>query len=141
MAVTCKDCLAEGVTTSRPAPYPGPRCDTHNRAKKKATRAAAHAKRVQSVYGLEQGEYELLLAAQGGKCAVLKCRARGVVKRLAVDHDHALEHLGRASVRGLLCGPHNQAIGEAGDDPAVFDSIAEYLRNPPARAVLGIGAE
>lgn len=130
----CKECLAEGIGTYRDAPYPGPRCDTHRRSALKARKAKNHSTRVQKVYGLAEGEYDLLYAAQGGRCAILRCRARGVAKRLAVDHDHKLE--GRDAVRGLLCGPHNRAIGDNGDDPEVFEALAAYLRNPPARAVL-----
>lgn len=132
----CKDCIAEGITTKRVAKEPGPRCTTHHRAVLKARRAASHAKRVQGVYGLEPGDYERLHEAQGGKCAVSKCRATGKTKKLAVEHDHDKEYLGRDSVRGLMCGPHNQWIGQAGDDPEVFESLAEYLRNPPAHKVL-----
>lgn len=134
----CKDCIAEGITSKRAAPHPGPRCVTHHRKVVKARRAKAHEKRVTGIYGLNEGEYELLYEAQGGTCAIHKCRARGAVKKLAVDHQHDIEHLGRDSVRGLLCGPHNQWLGQAGDDPEVFESVAAYLRNPPARAVLGI---
>jgi hypothetical protein len=131
----CKDCVAEGVTTKRPAPHPGPRCTTHDRAVKKARRAASHERMVQSTYGLGPGDYERLYAAQGNHCAVSGCRATGKVKRLAVDHNHAT-----GEVRGLLCGPHNQLIGYNRDNPEAFRSLAEYLENPPARKVLNDGA-
>lgn len=133
----CKEAGADAAHAKRPAPHPGPRCTTCHRAVVKARRKAAHEKRSQSVYGLNEGEYDLLYEAQGGKCAIAKCRATGKTKKLAVEHDHKLEHLKRDSVRGLVCGPHNGWIGQAGDDPEVFESIAAYLRNPPARAVLG----
>lgn len=86
---------------------------------------------VQTVYGLAPGDYEKLLAAQGGRCAITGCRATGKTKRLAVDHDHA-----SGEVRGLLCGPHNQLIGYNRDSPEAFRSMAEYLESPPARLVL-----
>lgn len=127
----CKDCVAEGVTTKRSAPHPGPRCATHHRAKKTADKDRAHENKVQAVYGLRPGEYELLYAAQGGRCAILACRATGKVKKLAVDHNHRTNE-----VRGLLCGPHNQLIGYNQDNPNVFLSLADYLDNPPARRVL-----
>lgn len=127
----CKDCVTEGVTTKRPAPYPGPRCRTHDRAVKKIRKAANHERMVQSTYGLQPGDYERLYAAQGGRCAIVGCRATGRVKRLAVDHNHAT-----GEVRGLLCGPHNRLIGYNRDNPEAFRSLAEYLENPPARRVL-----
>lgn len=86
---------------------------------------------VQRTYGLEPGDYDRLLAAQGGKCAVLGCRATGRTKRLAVDHNHKT-----GEVRGILCGVHNQLIGYNQDNPDAFRSLADYLENPPARAVL-----
>lgn len=113
-----------------------PRCTTCEREVKRARRKASHESRVGKVYGLEPGDYERLYEAQGGKCAIAKCKATGKTKKLAVEHQHDQEHLGRDSVRGLACGPHNGWIGQAGDDPEVFDSIAEYLRNPPAHKVL-----
>lgn len=130
----CKDCRAEGVVSFRPTPHPGPRCVTHWRAEKKRRSAVAHEARSIGVYGLLPGDYEALYAAQGGRCAIHGCRAAGGTRRLAVEHDHKLE--GRESVRGLVCAVHNEWIGRAGDDPEVFDSLAEYLRNPPARRVL-----
>jgi hypothetical protein len=100
---------------------------------KKARKVAAHDKRVQGVYGLAPGEYRRLYEAQGGHCAILRCRATGTGRRkLAVDHDHET-----GKVRGLLCSTHNQMIGDAGDDPEVFQSIANYLESPPAYEVLG----
>lgn len=68
-------------------------------------------------YGLTGDEYDRLLAAQGGLCAI--CRqperlmGRGRVRRLAVDHDH---RTGR--VRGLLCASCNTILGHLRDDPA-----------------------
>jgi len=97
---------------------------------------AAHDKRVGDLYGLLPGEYKKMYERQGGRCAVKSCRARGVSRRLAVDHIHALGLHNRKAVRGLLCKFHNREIGYAGDDPEVFDSIAGYLRHPPAREVL-----
>lgn len=123
-------------------PQPGPRCVTHWRERRKAMSEAAHAGRLAGQYGgLTKREYNIMYDAQGGHCAVLRCRATGKSKRLAVEHDHACErsHGGevrRCCIRGLVCADHNTWIGRAGDDPEVFDSLAEYLRNPPARAIL-----
>lgn len=103
---------------------------------KREQSAAAHEKRICELYGLRPGDYQRLYEAQGGRCAIKNCTARGARLRLAVDHDHKLGFRNRRAVRGLLCKRHNNWIGEAGDDPEVFDSIANYLRNPPARKVL-----
>ena len=87
-------------------------------------------------------DYWQLYEMQDGHCAVHTCRAQGKSKFLAVEHDHKCE-MGhdpsrwcRVCVRGLTCSMHNEWIGRAGDDPEIFDSLASYLRNPPARELL-----
>lgn len=127
----CRDCVVAGRPLTRPAPFPGPRCATDHRAFKKEQKARSHEARVQKVYGLGPGDYERILASQGGRCAITGCRATGKTKKLAVDHDHKT-----GEVRGILCGPHNQLIGYNRDNPEAFRSLADYLENPPARAVL-----
>jgi hypothetical protein len=70
--------------------------------------------------GLTPLDYERMLVAQNGVCAI--CRQRDNGKRLAVDHSHAT---GR--VRGLLCFSCNTGIGKLGDDPARLRLAADYL--------------
>lgn len=127
----CIDCAALPVDDRpprpRPAPHGGPRtrrCDTHKRAWAAEVRRRRHDARVAREYGLAPGEYDELLAFQGGTCAIPGCRATGKTKRLAVDHDHET-----GEPRGLLCGPHNyDLLGRfAGDLQAGLD----YLQNPP----------
>lgn len=61
--------------------------------------------RLANEFGLTAGQYEAMLAAQDGGCAI--CAAPCVTGRaLAVDHDHA-----NGLIRGLLCFPCNQQIG------------------------------
>jgi hypothetical protein len=96
-----------------------------------ARKKSAHDKMVTKTYGLGPWDYDRLYQSQGGRCAIYLCRATGRTKRLAVDHNHKT-----GEVRGLLCGVHNQLIGYNQDSPEVFDSLAAYLRNPPARKVL-----
>ena len=130
----CKDCDGKKG--------PNQRCDLRcyrcALTFKRRTKQQSHARRVQSTYGITGAEYALLLASQDGRCALCR-RARGTVKRLAVDHDHALEQDNKAtreSVRGLLCGPCNDILGHARDEPAFFERAADYLRHPPAQRVL-----
>jgi hypothetical protein len=141
----CKDCWAEYLRALdddpfvvmprwRPAPKPGPRCVTHDRAEKARRKLRAHANKVESGFGIPAEVYWALYEFQGGKCAILHCRATGKTRRLAVDHDHKCCP-GRTScgkcVRGLLCNPHNEMFGRNGDDPDVFQSMAFYLITPP----------
>ena len=124
----CRDCESEGISTSRPVNWPGPRCYTHHRAFKKGASARAHARRTEAVYGITGDDYWMLYEGQGGRCCI--CRvANGTTKRLAVDHDHDT-----GEVRGLLCGPCNITIGRLREQGLI--RALEYLANPPARRVL-----
>lgn len=125
----CKDCRAEGITTSRPAPHPGPRCATHHRAFRQGVRRKAADARVTKVYGLTAEEYDRLYAHQGGRCAICR-RATGASRRLAVDHDHRT-----GEVRGLLCKSDNRLLGFARDDVEFFQRAVAYLTEPPAAAI------
>lgn len=115
----------------RPTPYPGPRCATHHRAVKAARKEVQHARHVASAYGLGDGQYEQLYASQNGTCAICK-RAKGITKKLSVDHDHKTGY-----VRGLLCGPCNKILGHLRDDPELAYGIYKYLKNPPAFREIG----
>lgn len=112
---------------------------TGSRCKACASRAA-HASRVKSVYGLEPGEYEELLAFQGGRCYI--CRRRPGKIRLAVDHDHQTNQ-----VRGLLCANNengcNRAIianleGSEGGGRAAAQRVLDYLTLPPYARMKGV---
>lgn len=79
-------------------------------------------------YGITLEEYEALLAAQDGVCAVCGNGDRevhyrsGKQRMLAVDHDHVT---GR--VRGLLCNNCNRALGLLKDDLQILRKMIDYL--------------
>jgi hypothetical protein len=123
-AKVCKDCEPG---SKRPAPNPGPRCQTHHRAEKKRRSKVNHERMVQKTYGLGPGDYDRLYALQGGRCAICP-RATGASKRLAVDHDHKT-----GLPRGLLCSVCNRMLGHARDDAEFFERAREYLISPPAQ--------
>lgn len=88
--------------------------------------AKSHAAMVAKTYGLGVGDYDRLLEAQGGRCAI--CRARPKSKRLAVDHDHK-----SGAVRGLLCSRCNHDLmGSAWDSMAMAAALWHYMNTPPA---------
>lgn len=64
--------------------------------------------------------YNALLAQQGGRCAI--CGDLPAGRRLAIDHEHA-----QPTVRGLLCGRCNMALGSFQDNPALLRAAAIYL--------------
>jgi hypothetical protein len=77
-------------------------------------------------FGMTLEEYDELLLAQEGVCAV--CRReetslrRGVVKSLDVDHDHKT-----GEIRGLLCSACNTALGLLQDDPLRIRALSNYI--------------
>lgn len=137
----CKDCVAEGITTSRPAPHPGPRCVTHHRARKRIVSERNAARRVENTYGISWDERQAIIAYQDGTCAICK-RATGATRRLSVDHDHnvgcghAPEVGCKNCVRGCLCRPCNDLLGIARDNVDFFQRAIQYLLDPPAKKVL-----
>lgn len=139
----CRDCTAEGITTTRKAPHPGPRCSTHHRTVRSQRRDTAWERRLWDTYHITPQEYWAIHEAQGGCCYGCR-RAKGTgKKKLAVDHDHSCcpgpISCGQC-VRGLLCAPCNRnVLGHLRDDPEALRRLAGYLENPPARAVLGKG--
>jgi recombination endonuclease VII len=133
----CKDCVKEW-DEGGPPPRPrviversGGRCATHWRKVCKERKAKAHATRVEKVYGLQRGQYEILYEAQGGRCYICQV-ATGKTKRLAVDHDHK-----NGYVRGLLCSPCNRHLGHIRDSTLIARRIIWYLNNPPAWQAIG----
>jgi hypothetical protein len=105
---------------------------------KKERAERAHRAMVARTYGIAVWVYGKLLEIQGGRCAICQ-RAKGIARRLAVDHDHSccptLPACGKC-VRGLLCKTCNRIIGHARDDPQFFLRGYDYLINPPARQVV-----
>lgn len=80
-------------------------------------------------YDITIEQYESMLVAQGGVCAI--CRQpethrdwrSGKVMWLAVDHDHLT-----GVIRGLLCNRCNSAIGYLDEQPERLVNAMEYLR-------------
>jgi hypothetical protein len=88
--------------------------------------AMMRASVLRRTYGITIEEWDAMFTEQGGLCAICHrpetATLHGVVKRLAVDHDHIT-----GTVRGLLCQNCNRAIGLLGHDPARLRQAAEYL--------------
>lgn len=81
-------------------------------------------------YKMTIEDYDLMLEAQDGKCAICRRPQEDFVKTFAVDHDHSCcpgtKSCGKC-IRGLLCGPCNQAIGLLQDSPNVIMDAATYV--------------
>jgi hypothetical protein len=97
------------------------------------------ADNLKQLYGLSTHDYDAMLRAQNGACAI--CKRRSIEKsaeksseRLCVDHCHARER-----VRGLLCRKCNVGLGCFRDDPARIRAAIAYRKANGAavRQVLG----
>lgn len=66
-------------------------------------------------------EYEAILDAQGGACALCECPPTPGIS-LHVDHDH-----GTGEIRGLLCMRCNNALGLFREDPDLLKRAARYV--------------
>lgn len=80
-------------------------------------------------FGLSPEQYDDMLAAQDGKCAICRQaerrrhKATGEIVALAVDHDHSTGEL-----RALLCWRCNATIGRVNESPELLEAMAAYLR-------------
>ena len=75
-------------------------------------------------YGITPEQYDEMLAAQGGGCAICGRTESGRSQsgHLLVDHDAQT-----GQVRGLLCHPCNVSLGHFRDDPDLLVAAAMYL--------------
>lgn len=89
----------------------------------------AHSNDMKKRYGITLAEYEEMLAAQGGGCAICGGQETAAHKttqlkrRLAVDHCHVTK-----KVRGILCTSCNTVLGNAKDDIDILLKAVEYLQ-------------
>lgn len=145
----CVDCVRDGVTTKRKIattragkPVPGPRCASHHRARRTQTRDTAWERRLIAVYDITAEEYWAIYEFQkkvnqsrglSGVCYICGIATGTGKKKLSVDHCHKT-----GIVRGLICGHDNRdVLGHSRDQIEFFERAIEYLRNPPAVAVIG----
>lgn len=70
-------------------------------------------------YGLTKESFMELFLRQRGVCAICGRKSR---RELAIDHCHR-----KGTVRGLLCGKCNTALGQFNDDPELLRSAIAYL--------------
>lgn len=76
---------------------------------------------IRSTYRVESSVIEQLFSAQGRRCAICGSEdPRG--KGWHIDHCHST-----GSVRGVLCGPCNQGIGQLGDSVVRLKQAIAYL--------------
>lgn len=74
-------------------------------------------------YGITYDEFQILLEAQGGRCAICSGTDPGGSGDWHVDHNHETD-----KVRGLLCSFCNTGIGMFRDNVQNLYLAAAYLR-------------
>lgn len=144
--------LAAGEAVAfHPIPYKDgekwcPRCQEYRPeasfpSRKNGTKKATYCRPCQKAYnverrlkiqfGMDWDDYEFLLGAQDGRCAI--CGGRPRKHMLAVDHDH-----GTGEIRGLLCSRCNhRLLGAANDSAERLRKAADYLEAFTPREVFG----
>lgn len=100
------------------------------RFRNRRDRAKRREKALVSEFGITQEEYDGMLLAQGGGCAICGKTPEQEGKALSVDHDHVT---GR--VRGLLCTPHNFGVGLFRDDPEMLRRASVYVKESALRSL------
>lgn len=98
----------------------------YQRAYRKATPIREKARSLRADFGLSLEDYNAMLEAQGGVCAICKQpethKRNGKLKALAVDHHH-----GTGKIRGLLCSDCNTGIGKLKDSVNILSNAIDYL--------------
>lgn len=119
-------CVVCGASYRPRARRPSKFCSAECKAKERKESGAQRDRHLLRKFGITAADYDRMLAAQGGGCALCGRRPEDQAARyksfLHVDHDHAT---GR--VRGLLCAEHNLLLGRFDDNPALLRQAAEYL--------------
>lgn len=93
---------------------------------------AEHARdlALRRVFGITLEEYKQILAAQGHKCPVCEKELSGISN--PVDHDHKT-----GVVRGILCTYCNRRRVAQHTDWEIVYRMYRYLKDHPARRVVG----
>lgn len=114
------------------------------RERKKATdpdglRRRNRASLIKTKFGLTLDQFDALVLAQGGLCAICKrpetAQQRGILLPLSIDHDRRCCPGDRSCgqcIRGLLCLRCNRMLGEAQDSIETMRAGIAYLESRAA---------
>jgi Recombination endonuclease VII len=81
-------------------------------------------------YGISEEEYNEILAAQGGGCAICGRTTAEEGRSLAVDHNHKT-----GEIRGILCAYHNHRVVGKWTDVELLRKVLEYISKGTGRFV------
>ena len=88
-----------------------------------SARASCRKYKLKANYGLTLAQFDAMLEAQGGGCAICGTTEPRGMGRFPVDHCHAT---GR--IRGLLCTECNKGLGNFKDDVRLLVRAIAYLQ-------------
>lgn len=89
---------------------------------KKSDPDKARQYNLKRLYGITPEQYDDMLAAQNGCCAICDRHETEFPVRLAVDHDHI-----SGEIRGLLCRYCNHRVVGRHRDSALLRKVADYV--------------
>lgn len=98
---------------------------------------SARDKRLRAQFNISADEWDIILAFQGGVCAICEEKLtqtgknKGKPKPLNTDHAHR-----SGLTRGILCTGCNQRLREF-MTIEWLEKVLRYLKHPPATAALG----
>lgn len=105
----------------------------YQRKWKEANPEAQPVYRLTHKFGIGIAEYNRMLVAQGGVCAI--CGSEAGERMLAVDHDHRCcpgDRSCGSCIRGLLCHGCNVTLGVVRDDVGRLMAMVGYLSRTDA---------
>lgn len=79
---------------------------------------SARVRYLMKSYGLKEADYNQMVEAQQGRCAVC-----GEVKKLHINHNHKTKR-----IRELLCTRCNMVLGAVGENQELLYTAAAYLK-------------
>ena len=80
--------------------------------------------RLRRMFGLEVGQYKILLEKQNFCCLICGRSQEELGKKLAVDHCHTT-----SKIRGLLCLHCNTALGQVQENIEVLQKMIQYIKD------------
>jgi len=86
---------------------------------KRKKELAERARALEKNYDMSMDEYQYLIDLQSGICAICHTHSS---RALQVDHNHS-----DGTIRGLLCGNCNKALGLVHDEPSILRAMVLYL--------------
>lgn len=127
----CKECAnarSKGYHNANPESVKA-RWDRYRAADPERVRVQARRSNIKRYYHFTEAEYDALLEAQGGVCAICESSdPKGRGRYFHIDHDHLHCPEGARScgkcIRGLLC--HLCNIGSI-EDPNLLRKKADYI--------------